>query len=74
MLQDLPFGKLGMAKALANKWIALDKASTPPKLVRKVDSVKDEVQEALLGLRDAKENVPQAVVDQLKKRKLVSER
>ncbi|CAD5228414.1 unnamed protein product [Bursaphelenchus okinawaensis] len=69
---DLSFGKIGMSKALANKWIALDKSASPPKLVRKVEQVKDEVREALLALKN-NEDVAQAVLDQLKKRKLISE-
>ncbi|KAK9830129.1 hypothetical protein WJX72_009917 [[Myrmecia] bisecta] len=68
-------GDVGFKQAMQQKWLALDKSGSEPKVVRKVASIQDSVQELLVAI--AKKQLPPAlteeVVKALKKRKLVEE-
>lgn len=46
-LPDANVAKLGFAKAMSNKWVAMDKSSGKPVIVRKVVDVVDEVKNML---------------------------
>ncbi|KAL3315964.1 hypothetical protein Ciccas_005391 [Cichlidogyrus casuarinus] len=68
------YSKVGLSKALAAKWITLEKTDTGPLVSRKVSSVEDEVQKALIKIHQMNLNdVPKNTVIDLKKRKLISE-
>ncbi|CAJ0574510.1 unnamed protein product, partial [Mesorhabditis spiculigera] len=73
-LMKLPIGKVGMAKAIAAKWIATEKNGAEVRLVRKmaadavVDKVREQLEQISLGQEvDAKDKT------ELKKRKLINE-
>lgn len=69
------YAKVGFSKAMANRWIEVDK-STPenPKVIRKVASVKDDVQEILQKIKTLNLNdIPDKSVQDLKKRKLIAD-
>ncbi|MFH4975138.1 hypothetical protein AB6A40_001847 [Gnathostoma spinigerum] len=69
-----PFGKIGIGKALAAQWISIDKSGGTIKVIRKVSSIKDAVQEQLDLIQNNKEkNVAPKVIQELKKRKLLQE-
>lgn len=69
-----PFGKVGINKALAAGWIAVDKSSGSVRLVPKVDSIEDFVQKHLKSIANGKESeVPPKLLQEIKKRKLVTE-
>ena len=46
-ISDPVVGKLGFTKAMTNKWIAIDKSSGKPVIIRKMSTVIDEVQQFL---------------------------
>lgn len=72
--QKHPFGKVGINKALAAGWIAVDKSSGSVRLVPKVDSIEDFVQKHLKSIANGKESeVPPKLLQEIKKRKLVTE-
>ncbi|VDP43515.1 unnamed protein product [Heligmosomoides polygyrus] len=70
--QKLPFGKVGISKALAHGWISVDKSGGAVRLLRKCGNVVDTVQNQLKALNNGAEVDVKALTD-LKKRKLVSE-
>jgi len=72
--EKLDFGKVGVSKALSNGWVAVDKTGGSVRLLRKAESVVDDVQKMLeaLALGDSTK-VSSSDIQQLKKRKLVSE-
>lgn len=73
-IMKLPIGKIGISKALAAGWIKLDKAGGNVRLVRKVDSIEDVVQNELLLISKGKEKeLSPKSLQEIKKRKLVSE-
>lgn len=47
LIGDPNVAKLGFSKAMSQKWIAIDKTLSKPIVKRKVNSIKDEVQELL---------------------------
>ena len=70
----IPNAKVGMSKAMANRWIALEKSEKGNRLVRKVAEVKDDVQHDLKLILEGKvDQVSASSIQELKKRKLVSE-
>ena len=70
----IPNAKVGMSKAMANGWIALEKNEKGNRLVRKVADIKDDVQHDLKLILEGKvDQVSADSIQQLKKRKLVSE-
>uniref|UniRef100_A0A7I4YCQ6 phenylalanine--tRNA ligase n=1 Tax=Haemonchus contortus TaxID=6289 RepID=A0A7I4YCQ6_HAECO len=71
-IMKLPFGKVGVNKALASGWITIDKSGGTVRLLRKCDDVVDTVRAQLDALSLGKEVDAKAVAE-LKKRKLVSE-
>ncbi|KAK6052198.1 phenylalanine--tRNA ligase, alpha subunit [Cooperia oncophora] len=71
-IMKLPFGKVGVSKALASGWISIDKSGGAIRLVRKCESVVDTVR-AQLDALNLGEEVDAKAVTELKKRKLVSE-
>ncbi len=60
---------------MANGWVEVDKKNVDgPKVVRKVEEIKDEVQELLSKIKSLKlDDVQEKSIQDLKKRKLVSE-
>lgn len=54
-------------------WIAVDKSSGAPKVVRKVKEIKDIVQEHLIQLSAGKDTLENSVKQDYKKRKLIQE-
>uniref|UniRef100_A0A8C3UR97 phenylalanine--tRNA ligase n=1 Tax=Catharus ustulatus TaxID=91951 RepID=A0A8C3UR97_CATUS len=71
----LPGGSLGFSKAMANKWVRLDKgAPGGPRVLRAVPSVQDTVQEHLGQVRTGgAQAVPERDRSELKRRKLLLE-
>ncbi|XP_056366187.1 phenylalanine--tRNA ligase alpha subunit [Oenanthe melanoleuca] len=71
----LPGGSLGFSKAMANKWVRLDKAAAGgPRVLRAVPSVQDTVQEHLGQVRTGgAQAVPDRDRAELKRRKLLLE-
>ncbi|KAH7697327.1 phenylalanyl (f) trna synthetase protein 1 b, partial [Aphelenchoides avenae] len=68
------FGKLGISKALANKWIGLDKSGGVVRLLRKCDSVDDTACKELQAIKGGSaKSLSDAAIKELKKRKLVVE-
>lgn len=67
--------KLGFAKAMSNGWIEVDKKnSAGPLVVKKLASINDEVQDVLTKIQNMKlDDVPEKSIQDLKKRKLISE-
>lgn len=62
------FASVAQGRAMKNKWIRLDKAAG--KFFRVAESVTDDTQRDLIAVRDGK-SVPEDVLAELKKRKLV---
>ena len=54
-------------------WISVDKSSGTPKVVRKVDSIQDVVQEHLKELLTGKDSLTNQLQTEYKKRKLIQE-
>ncbi|XP_008473431.1 phenylalanine--tRNA ligase alpha subunit-like [Diaphorina citri] len=72
LLATFPNAKVGFSKAMAKGWISLDKATG--KVLRKVDSVTDELQAHLkLIANNEYDKVPEANKVDYKKRKLLQE-
>uniref|UniRef100_A0A8V5GRI0 phenylalanine--tRNA ligase n=1 Tax=Melopsittacus undulatus TaxID=13146 RepID=A0A8V5GRI0_MELUD len=71
----LPGGSVGFSKAMANKWLRLEKgAPGGPRVFRAVSGVQDTVQEALRRLHQGEtEAVPERERNDLKRRKLLLE-
>ncbi|XP_015472109.1 phenylalanine--tRNA ligase alpha subunit [Parus major] len=71
----LPGGSLGFSKAMANKWVRLDKgAAGGPRVLRAVPSVQDTVQEHLGQVRAGRaQALPERDRAELKRRKLLLE-
>jgi len=74
-LMKLPNAKLGFSKAMANGWVSLDKKHADgPKIMKKVPTVADDVQIILKKLKALElTDVPEKSIQDLKKRKLVTE-
>lgn len=74
-LMKLPNAKLGFSKAMANGWVVLDKKHADgPKITKKVTSINDEVQILLKKIKVMDLNdIPEKSIQDLKKRKLISE-
>uniref|UniRef100_A0A0R3RH18 phenylalanine--tRNA ligase n=1 Tax=Elaeophora elaphi TaxID=1147741 RepID=A0A0R3RH18_9BILA len=73
-LMKLPFGKVGISKAIAFGWIAIDKTTGTVRLVRKVEKIDDKVQNELkMILEGNAEKLDAKTVNELKKRKLMTE-
>ncbi|KAI6061218.1 Phenylalanine--tRNA ligase alpha subunit [Aix galericulata] len=71
----LPGAQVGFSKAMANKWLRLDKAAPGgPRVFRAVEAVQDAVQD---GLRRVQEGdaaaLPERERNELKRRKLLLE-
>ncbi|VDO55467.1 unnamed protein product [Brugia timori] len=73
-LMKLPYGKVGISKAIASGWVAIDKTGGTVRLVRKVDTINDKVQSQLkLILEGNVQKLDVKTLNELKKRKLVTE-
>lgn len=73
-LQKLPFGKVGMSKAIAFGWAAVDKSGGAVRLIRKVDAIDDKVQCELRMIAEKNtEKLDTKCLQELKKRKLITE-
>ncbi|KAK6113322.1 phenylalanine--tRNA ligase alpha subunit [Brugia pahangi] len=73
-LMKLPYGKVGISKAIASGWVAIDKTGGTVRLVRKVDTISDKVQSQLkLILEGNVQKLDVKTLNELKKRKLVTE-
>ena len=60
---------------MAKRWISLDKKSSPPKYVRNVESVVDELCEELKRvLEDNAKSLSENSIKQIKKRNLIKEK
>lgn len=70
-----PNAKLGFSKAMANGWVEVDKKNpSGPKVLRKVETINDEVQLILTKIQSLNlVDVPEKSVQDLKKRKLIAE-
>lgn len=68
------FAKIGVSKALAARWIKLDKSQGEPMVMRAVDSIVDSTRDALAAIEKSggkPESVDANTLKELKKRKLV---
>ena len=54
-------------------WIAVDKSSGAPKVIRKVKAIQDTVQDHLVQLSSGKDTLDNALKQEYKKRKLIQE-
>uniref|UniRef100_A0A915PI14 phenylalanine--tRNA ligase n=1 Tax=Setaria digitata TaxID=48799 RepID=A0A915PI14_9BILA len=73
-LMKLPFGKVGISKAIASGWIAVDKSAGALRLVRKVETINDKVQNELKMILEKNiKNLTAKTFVELKKRKLLTE-
>lgn len=71
---DPTIGKIGFSKAIASKWIVIDKSGGKPVVRRNVPSINDGVKELLVKMRSLElESVGESEKSELKKRKLASE-
>ena len=67
-------GKIGLSKALASNWIAIDKTQGKPLVIRKVNEIQDSVTDLLKKIKDMSiDEIPPATKQELKKRKLIAE-
>lgn len=65
---------MGISKAIASGWIAIDKTAGTVRLVRKVETIKDKVQSELKMISEGNmQKLDTKTVTELKKRKLVTE-
>ncbi|MCP9265109.1 Phenylalanyl-tRNA synthetase alpha chain [Dirofilaria immitis] len=72
--EKLPFGKVGISKAIASGWIAVDKTTGTVRLVQKVETINDNVQNALKMISEGNmEKLDTKTLTELKKRKLLTE-
>jgi hypothetical protein len=68
------FAKIGMSKALAARWVKLDKAGGEPVVHKLVESISDATRDALLAVHKSggkADAVDANTLKELKKRKLV---
>ncbi|VDK88342.1 unnamed protein product [Litomosoides sigmodontis] len=73
-LMKLPFGKVGISKAIASGWIVIDKTVGTVRLTRKVETINDKVQNELkMILVGNVQKLDVKTVNELKKRKLITE-
>ncbi|KAJ6222667.1 hypothetical protein RDWZM_001212 [Blomia tropicalis] len=73
-ISDENVAKLGFTKAMSNKWIAIDKSSGKPLVIRKATTVVDEVRHVLQLVQDGSSNkLTDQKKQELKKRKLIAE-
>lgn len=71
---DPTIGKVGFSKAIARKWIVIDKSGGKPVVRRNVGSINDDVKEVLVKMRSLEvESIDESEKSELKKRKLASE-
>ncbi|OXB53202.1 hypothetical protein ASZ78_002396 [Callipepla squamata] len=72
---ELPGAHVGFSKAMANKWLRLDKgAPGGPRVFRAVDAVQDAVQSSLRQVQDGHaDRLPERERAELKRRKLLLE-
>jgi len=64
---------LGIGKAVKNGWVSIDKRDGVSVCTRVAREVEDVVRKQLQSIRDGKvEELEQSVIDDLKKRKLIS--
>ncbi len=76
MLTDIlgKASKVGFSKAMSSGWLAIDKSGGQPKVVRKVESVVDEVRKQLqLVAKGQADALPDKVRDDFRKRTLLQE-
>ncbi|UYV65126.1 FARSA [Cordylochernes scorpioides] len=75
LMQKVPNAKVGFSKAMSFGWIKIDKSGeNGPKVMRKVESIEDGVQECLRMMERLQiEEVPEPQKQELKKRKLLQE-
>ena len=48
-------GDVGFKQAMQQRWLALDKSSGEPRVVRKVDTIEDKTRELLQAVADGQE-------------------
>uniref|UniRef100_U5EMI8 phenylalanine--tRNA ligase n=1 Tax=Corethrella appendiculata TaxID=1370023 RepID=U5EMI8_9DIPT len=66
--------KVGFSKAMSHGWIFVDKSVNPPLVKRKIDSIDDIVKQQLIKLSSGTKNdIPDNVKNEFKKRKLLQE-
>ncbi|XP_052229618.1 phenylalanine--tRNA ligase alpha subunit-like isoform X4 [Dreissena polymorpha] len=75
LMETGPYAKIGFSKAMQAGWITMDKsAEGGPKILKKVDSITDKVQECLQLIRDLRlDGISEKDTNDFKKRKLVQE-
>ncbi|VDD91983.1 unnamed protein product [Enterobius vermicularis] len=73
-LDKLPYGKVGISKALAAGWIFVDKSSGNVRLFRKIDEIEDTVKRDLKRITSGRiADLNPKTIQEFKKRKLLSE-
>lgn len=71
LMKDIPNAKIGFSKAMSKGWISIDKSIN--KVVRKVDSIVDDVQQHLQQLNLNEDSIPLNCKQDYNKRKLIRE-
>ena len=70
----VPTAKIGFSKAMSLGWIAVDKAASGgPKIVRKVASIEDVVQQHLKDILNNQDAISNQLKQEYKKRMLLQE-
>lgn len=69
----MPNAKVGFSKAMSSGWIVLDKSGGTPLVKKKVDLIKDTVQNHLNEIKNGVDNIPDKERSDYKKRKLLQE-
>lgn len=65
---------MGISKAIASGWIAIDKTTGTVRLVRKIETINDKVQNELkMILVGNVQELDVKTINELKKRKLITE-
>ncbi|XP_055373837.1 phenylalanine--tRNA ligase alpha subunit [Condylostylus longicornis] len=72
LMKSSPNAKVGFSKAMSQGWILVDKSTNPPLIKRKVDKIDDTVKLHLENLSKG-EPIPDKLINDYKKRKLVQE-
>ncbi|OWR49936.1 phenylalanyl-tRNA synthetase alpha subunit [Danaus plexippus plexippus] len=73
VMKTVPNAKVGFSKAMSSGWIVLDKSGGTPLVKKKVDLIKDTVQNHLNEIKNGVDNIPDKERSDYKKRKLLQE-
>ncbi|XP_058812204.1 phenylalanine--tRNA ligase alpha subunit [Topomyia yanbarensis] len=73
LMKSSPNAKVGFSKAMSNGWIMMDKSGGAPVIKRKVTEIKDLVRDHLKAVASGRDELPDNVKAEYKKRKILTE-